>query len=146
MINFWCLYVNRTILQQFQAIEYLYYLLNSEIQDTVVSYITNHVLMAQIWARVPWYKMTVQGPSLNYARCSSCKGYIWHVHQRTSVVSKPLIHKGDAFIDHSYRGNLSHHMSLDAITAKWHILFLKLSSLHLMAYGQEDLLFVNNFT
>lgn len=37
MINFWCLCVNSAILQQFQAIEYLYLLFNSEIPDTVVS-------------------------------------------------------------------------------------------------------------
>ena len=40
MINFWCLYVNSTMLQQSQAIEYLYLLFNPEIQDTVVSCIT----------------------------------------------------------------------------------------------------------
>jgi hypothetical protein len=37
MINAWCLYVNRTVLQQFQVIEYLYLPFNSENQDTVVS-------------------------------------------------------------------------------------------------------------
>ena len=41
MINAWCLYVNCTILQQFQAMEYLYLPFNSENQVTVVSVLLN---------------------------------------------------------------------------------------------------------